>query len=791
MVSRLRVLDRKLLRDLWHLRGQVAAIGVVVACGVATVVTTRTSYTSLQVSRAMYYGEYRFADVFAHLQRAPEAVRQRLAAIPGVGLVDTRVQLDVTLDVPGLAEPATGRLVSIPERGAPLLNALHLRVGRWLAPGVRDEVLVSEAFATANGVRPGAALGAVINGRWQRLRVVGVALSPEYVYEIGTGGLFPDNRRFGVLWMSRDALEPAFDMVGAFNDVSIRLATGASAADVITRVDRVLARYGGLGAYGRGEQVSAQFLNDEIAQNRVSGTVIPAIFLGIAAFLLNVVLARLVGTEREQIAVLKAFGYGNWAVGWHYLKLALVALLAGAVVGIAVGLWFAARVNARYATFYRFPTFVFQLDASAVGISLLVTLVAAVAGAAGAVRRVVGLPPAVAMQPEPPARFRAGPLERLGLHRLLDAPGRIIARNLERRPYRALLSTLGIALAASILVVGRFFIDSMDRLADVQFRHVQRENLTVLFNAPRAPAVRYELGRLPGVLSVEGFRSVPVRLSAGHRSRRAVILGLAAGSELRQLVGRDFKRVPIPPDGAVLTAKLGELLHVVPGDTLTVEVLDGARPVRHIAVAGFVDELFGLSAYMNQDAVNRMLWDGPALSGAFLRVDPRAAPVLYGRLKRLPRVAAVASRDATLASFESTLAQSIGLMTTILVGFAGALAVAMVYNASRIALSERARELASLRVLGFTRGEITLMLLGEQAWLTVAGIAAGLAIGYGFSAVLAGLYQWEVFRLPLVVSGQTFAFASAVVLTAALGTALIVRHRLACLDLVAVLKTRE
>jgi len=791
MVARLSSLDRKLLRDLWHLRGQVAAIGTVVACGVAIVVTTRTSYTSLLESRAAYYTGYRFADVFAHLVRAPETLRERLAAIPGVSAAETRVVTGVTLDVPGLAEPATGRLVSVPERGRPALNDLHLRRGRWLEPGRRDEVLASEAFATANHLTPGDSLGAVINGRWQRLRIVGIALSPEYVYEIGEGGLFPDNRRFGVLWMSRDALGPAFDLVGAFNDVSLTLAPGTSEAEVITRVDRMLESSGGLGAYGRGEQISARFLADEIAQNRVSGTVIPAIFLGIAAFLLNVVLARLIGTEREQIGVLKAFGYGDWAVGWHYLKLALAALLLGAVAGIVLGLWFAADTNARYATFYRFPTFVFRLDWAAVAIAVVITAGAAVVGAAGAVRRVVRLPPAAAMSPEPPARFGAGLLERLGLHRRLAAPGRIIARNLERRPVKAALSALGIALAAAILVLGYFFVDAMRYMGDVQFRRVQRENLTVAFTGPRSSGVRHELLRLPGVLRAESYRSVAVRVSAGHRSRRVSLLGLEPAGELRRLVGRNLASVPLPPEGVILTAKLGEILRVVPGDTLTVEVLEGSRAVRPVAVAGLVDELLGLSAYMDQRALQRLLGEGNTRSGAFLQVDPLAAPALYGRLKRLPGVAGVASRDAALASFEATLAQSIGIMTAILVGFAGALAVAMVYNAARIALSERGRELASLRVLGFTRGEIALMLLGEQAVLVTVGIAAGLGIGYGLCAVLSGLYQWELFRIPLVVSAQTYAFAVAVVLGAAAGSALLVRRRLDRLDLVAVLKTRE
>ena len=790
MVARLRVLDRKLLRDLWHLRGQVAAIGAVVACGVAVVVTTRTSYTSLLASRAAYYERYRFGDVFAHLKRAPEGVAARLAAIPGVAAVATRVVTEVTLDVPRLAEPATGRLVSLPERGQPLLNGVHLRRGRWIEPGRADEVIASEAFADANRLALGVTLGAVINGRWQRLRVVGVGISPEYVYEVGEGQLFPDSRRFGVLWMSREALGPAFDMVGAFNNVTLALAPGAVEADVIARVSHVLERYGGLEAYGRREQVSARFLSDEIAQNRVSGTVVPGIFLGMAAFLLNVVLTRLVGTEREQIAVLKAFGYSNGAVGWHYLKLALAALALGALAGIALGLWFAAVVNAEYAAFYRFPTFVVRLDWTALALALLVAFAAAIAGAAGAVRRVVRLAPAVAMQPEPPARFRPGPLERLGLHRMLSPSGRAIARNLERRPLRALASALGLGFAVALLVVGRYAVDAIRYVADVQFRYVQRENLTIVFTHPRSPAVRHELARLSGVLLAEPFRSVPARLRAGHRTRRVAVLGLEPGAELRRLLGRDLVPLPLPPEGVVLTAKLGELLAVAPGDTLTLEVLEGDRRVHPVAVAGFVDEMIGLSAYMDGRALQRLV-RGESFSGAFLRVDAPAAPALYERLKRIPGVAGVGSRDAALASFEATLAESIGIITAIFIGFAGALAAAIVYNGARIALSERARELATLRVLGFSRGEVALMLFGEQAVLTFAGIAGGLGIGYAVCALLSRLYQWEVFRMPLIVSVETYLYAVVAVLAAAGVSWLLVRRRLDRLDMVAVLKTRE
>jgi putative ABC transport system permease protein len=787
----MRALHRKLLRDLLHLRGQVLAISLVVACGVAVFVTTRTAYDSLEISRATYYAEYRFADVFASLKRAPDALAARIAALPGVGTVETRIVFDVTLDVPGLDEPATGRIVSVPAHRAPVLNDLYLRRGRSVEPGRRDEVLVGEAFALANHLNPGDTVGAVLNGRWQQLRVVGVVLSPEYVYEIRGSDIFPDNRRFGVLWMNRDAVGPAFDMDGAFNDVVLSLAPGASEPEVIAQLDRLLDRYGGLGAYGRADQISNQFLSDEIAQNRVFGVILPVIFLGVAAFLLNIVLLRLVSMQRDQIAVLKAFGYKHGTVALHYFLFASVIVLLGAALGTGLGLWLGKLINRMYVDFYRFPVLRYVAGANVIVLAIGVAGGATVVGALGAVRRALALPPAEAMRPESPPRFRPGPLERAGIALRLTPPLRMIARNLVRRPLRAALSVLGIALAVAILLVGRYFVDAIQYIAEVQFRIVQRDSATVTFHDPLPARARYDLRHLPGVLRAEPFRAVPVRLRFAHRTHRTGLLGLLPDSELHQLIDTRLHAVAVPPDGVLLTRKLAEILGVRRGDHVTVEVLEGARPVRRVPVIGTVDELVGLSAYMDAGALKRLMREGSVVSGAFLAVEPSSSARLYAALKRMPAVGGVSLREVMLKSFEATLAKSMGIFTTVLVVFACVIAVAMVYNAARIALSERGRELASLRVLGFTRAEVALMLLGEQALLTLLALPLGFLIGYQMCAALARQYQWELFRLPLFISGRSYAFAALVVVLAALCSGAIVRRRLDRLDIVAVLKTRE
>jgi len=787
----MKAINRKLLRDLWHLRGQLVAVAAVVMCGIAAFVTMRSAYTALLEGQVGYYRSYRFADIFAHATRVPESVAARLRELPGVATVQTRVVAEVVLDVPGLPEPATGRLVSIPERRVPILNDVHLRSGRWVEPGVPGEVLASEGFAKANRLEVGATLGAVVNGRWQRLTVVGIGLSPEYVYEIRGGEIFPDNRRFGVLWMGRETLGALFDLQGAFNDVSFALAPAAPAVPVIEGIDRLLKRYGGFGAYGRELQLSHRFLSDEIAGDRVSGYYLPSIFLGVAVFLVHSVLSRLVGSQRDQIAILKAFGYANAAIGLHYLGIALAAVVLGALPGILLGLWFAAGLAELYAGFFHFPEMLFDPSPGLIFFAAAISAGAALFGALSAVRHAVRLPPAEAMRPESPPRYSRGILERTGLARLLPPPALMVARNIGRRPVKALLSIVGIALAVGILVLTRYFGDVIEWMVQIQFIESQREDVTVIFGQPRSEGVLYDLAHLPGVRRVEPFRAVPVRLVSGHRSRRVEIMGVDPAGELRRLVTRRLGRVEVPHEGLVLTDALARLLGVDPGDAVTVEVLEGRRPVRETRVAATVDDLLGLNATMDIRALNRLLAEGGTVNGAFLAADEAVLPQLTERLKRTPAVAGVAVRESMLASFYETLARSMTAMNSILIIFACIIAFGIVYNGARISLSERGRELASLRVIGFTRREVAVILLGEHALLTLAAIPLGFGLGAGTAALLVLFYDSDLYRLPLVFSRQTFAFAFLVTLAAALFSGIMVAGRIRKLDLVAVLKTRE
>jgi putative ABC transport system permease protein len=784
-------LQRALVRDLWHLRGQVAAASLVVACGIAAFVTMLGAYHSLVAARADYYTQYRFADVFAQAQRAPEALADELRRLPGVAAVETRVVADVTLSVPGLAEPATGRLISLPDGTAPQLNDLSLRQGRTLASDRPDEVIVSDTFAGANHLEVGSRIGAVLNGRWKDLTVVGLALSPEYVYEVSPAMVFPDNRRFGVMWMNRTALEGAFDMKDAFDDVTLRLARGASEQDVIQALDRLLAPYGGLKAYGRSEQASNRFLADELGEIQVNATYIPAIFLAVSAFLLYTLLARLVAMQRGQIALLKAFGYADARIGLHFLEFALCIVALGLLAGAALGAWLGRGLVDVYRDYFHFPALPFRLPPAVLGWATAIALAAALLGALLAVWRAVRLPPAEAMRPEPPRGYRAGLLEASGLARWLGAGGRVIARNIARRPWRATLSIAGIAAAVATVVLGRFSFDAVNRLVAVHFDSAQRDDVTVLLRRAGGVAALHEIARLPGVLRAEPFRAVPVQLRFDHHAKRSAILGMAPDSDLRQLVDARRHRIEVPPDGLVLTRKLAQILGARPGDTLVIEQLDGERRSFAEPLIRLSDEPLGISGYMDARALGRSLGEDGDISGALLQVDGSRQDDLYGALKRLPAVGGVAIRSAMLATIRETMDRSFILMTIVMTGFAAVLVVGVVYNSARIALSERGNELASLRVLGYSTFEVTLLLLGEQAVLVLAALPLGFALGIAVCRMLVPVFDREMFRLPFVLSAGTFGFAALVTLGAAVLSGYLVARRIARLDLVATMKSRE
>jgi putative ABC transport system permease protein len=786
-----RTLNVKLVRDLWSLGGQTAAIGIVIAAGVMVLIISASSLDALRLSQERFYQNNQFAHVFADLKRAPELVAERLRQISGVDAVETRVVAPVRLEVPGFPDPVRGLLLSVPDGHQPSLNRLHMREGSLPDPARADQVIISEPFAEAHALRPGDTLAAIIQGRLERLVVSGVALSPEFIYQIGPADLMPDHERYGVFWMNRRTLAHAFGMDGAFNNVVMTLQAGVAEAAVIAEADRILGPYGGVGAYGREDQVSHRFLEEELGQLRVQAIILPAIFLGVAAFLLNILMARIIRTQRQQVAVLKAFGYTNRELAAHYGMLTGVIVLLGATTGIAVGAWAAEGLAGVYAEYFRFPEMLFRLQPRIVALGLLVAFGAAALGTYRAVAHAVSLPPAEAMRPPAPERFRHGRLELTRIGRLLDQPTRIIVRNLSRHRVKAALSVVGVALSAALLLLGSFMFGAIDHMLDVQYRLVQRMDVHLAFTDATPERAVAELRVQPGVDFVETYRSVPVRLVNGLHEFRTGILGLEAEPALRRLIDADYRPIGLPAEGLVVTRYLAEHLNARPGDTIEVEVMEGHRRTVDVTLAAVVDEYIGVSAYMERRALNRLMREGPAISGAWLLTDRSRQAELVERLWDMPRIAGIGLVAEAETNIRDYIEDTVLIFMGILLLLAGSIAFAVIYNNARIAFSERSRELATLRVLGFSHGEVAWILMGEIILLTILAIPLGWALGTLFAWLLNQAMSMDLFRVPFVIDARTYAFAAAGVIAASALSLLLILRRLRGLDMVSALKTVE
>jgi putative ABC transport system permease protein len=791
VVAAISPLDRKVLRDLWRMRTQALAIALVIAAGVGMVVMSLGMMRSLEATREAYYDRYRFADLFAPAKRVPSSMLAEVRHLPGIALAEGRITTGATLDVPGIAEPITARIHSIPPGGIPRINALALRSGRWPDPGRPDEVLASEQFAKGARIALGDEIDALLYGKRQHLRVVGTALSPEYVYALGPGQFFPDNRRFGVLWIGEEHLSAALDLTDAYNEFLVRLERGANGDEVIRKLDTLLARYGGISAYPRSEQISDRFVTNELRQLSEMTGILPPIFLGVAAFLINMVLSRLIDAEHDTIGLLMAFGYRGKAIMIHYAKIAVALSIPGLLLGIALGTWLGRGIASMYQDFFVFPFLTYRADLDVYAIASLVTLAVVLLGVFQSVRRVRKMTPVDAMRPPVPPDYSGRIATMIRRMKWLDEPTRIILRGIVRRPFRSALGSMGVAAALGLYITSSGSTDNIAMMMSILFDKANRADVMVSFAEPRDERALFELARAPGVWRVEPLRFVGAKLSGGRKAKSEGLTTAVPGADLNRVVDIMGNVVDPPPSGVLLSWGLSNELGLTAGDRIDVRIAQGRRQHFTLPVAGVIKSTVGSPAYIESANAARKLYEAPLVSGAYLGVDPARMDELYRYLKRTPVVTGVTLRSAAVRGFNETLGETMGIVTLFNTGFSALIVFGVVYNNARISLAERARDLASLRVLGYRRKEVSYILLGELALIVLAGLPFGIAFGYSLSHWLSQRLGGDLFILPFGLSAGTMAKAVLVVLFAALISALFVRRRLDRLDLVEVLKARE
>lgn len=786
----MRSLNKKLLRDLSSLKVQGITLSFLLMSGVSLLVASWSAYNSLSRAQREYYEGYGFADVFAELKSAPESRISRLSRIEGVERAEGRIVQTGLVKLETQTEPAVGRFISLPEDQRLGLNRVHLREGRLpAADSIMPEIVVHAAFAGAHGLRSGSRLKVQLLGKEVDLLVSGIGISPETIYAIGPASPLPDDKHFGVFWLERSVFGRMVDMSGAFNSVVATLRPGADSRSVVSAINRELEQFGSRGAIGRDRQLSHSFISDEIAQQKSTAIFAPTVFLGVAAFLINIVVSRLVAIQRQQIAMLKAVGFFDREIIWHYVQLvswlSILGIIPGILLGALLGQWMADL----YRSYYHFPSLDFSLNIGSVLMGVLAGLIPALAGAFSSIRKAVTLPPAEAMRAPSPPKFAQAFSFRGGISSRIGPRGRIVIRNAILRRSRLLMTVLGITLAISLVVLSGFWRDSVNLLMVTQFQVVQREDISIDLLRPRPTSVIREISQLDGVIAVEGMRMLPARIRFQQHSREVAIAGRTENTNMRKYADGSLRSIELPTEGLLMSRYFANNWGVKAGDQIHVESLEGNPRPRKFTVFGFTDDVLGQSIIMRADSMWKWLDESSSYNLALLQVDATRLESLYVRLKQHPEIAAVSVKTVMYRSLLKTFGNMINNSVLILMTFSTLIAIGIIYNGARVNFSERSRELASMQVFGFSLRETYFIFIGEAAFYLLLSLVPGCFVGWLLSRASVDLLNTEVFNFPVHITLATYAMAVVTVLLAFGVSAAIAWRMLRKLDIVESLKT--
>jgi len=790
------VLLRKLLRDLFGRKGALLALVVIVMIGVGIFVAMAAVYRDLDGARRRYYAAYQLADFSVDLKRAPTRVVHEVATLPNVRAARGRVHLSARIDLAGVAEPISGTAISMPDQPAPVLNGMLLRTGTWFSDGRGKQVILDDAFAQAHRLVPGSRIRVLLLDKEHDLLVVGTAMSPEFVFVLPpAGGQAPDPARHGVLYLPERFLQESCDLDGAYNQV-VGLAhdSGRVALDNTLRaIEEMLDPYGVTNSTPIHEQPSARFLADELQGLQVSAKILPGVFLLVATLVLNVLMARLVAQQRSVIGTLKALGYSSGAITRHYLGFGVIVGSVGGVAGIGLALVLQELFLAMYRMFYRMPAIDSHLYPDVLATGFLISVVFAVAGTLKGVHRAASLAPAEAMRPPPPEKGGRVPPERIPwLWGPLPFRWKMILSAVFRNPFRSSVSLFASVISTALVVATLGSLDALNYLMHYEFARVSHEDVTVSLRDPRGVGATPELGSLPSVSHTEAQLAVVCDLSNGPFRRRVGLTGLARGNRLRTPLDAAGQPIVAPDEGLVLSRKLAEILHVRPGERLRLRPLIGRRQRVEALVVGTVDSFLGLSGYADIAYLSRLLgesWSANVLLGTSFGGAGTSA--FFAALKERPSVVGVGERARSLTQFDESFGDMMGKSISVTILFAGLVAFGSVLNATLVSLSERQREVGTLRVLGYTPWQVSKIFSGESLLLNGVGILLGLVAGIGFAHLLAMAYDTELYRFPVVIRASTLALSAVLMAGFVIVAQLIVYRLIRKLPWLDVMKIKE
>lgn len=737
-------LDRRLVRLINHSKGQFVAIASVIILGIMIYVAMNSAYINLDISLKYHYETHSFADVFSEVIKISENAVEDLNDISGVAKAEGRVTYDVPLKTDD-QKKVNVRIVSSPY-AEDSINRLHAVEGKNILTN-DNECLLIEKFAQARNIQIGDTITPHILGRDYELQVVGIVSSPEYVYLMeNEQTLLPDFKKFGVVYTTESLAQDAFGLGSNYNQVMFRLEPDLNVDEMVNLLEKKMDRYGVSRIYPQKDQLSNRMIGEEMKGLEQMASVVPVVFLGVAALIMGIMINRLVKGDRVTIGILKSMGYSNWDVMLHYTKLSVIIGLAGGFLGVAAGYMVSIAFTDLYGAFFSIPTlkFVMRLDIL-LWASILTGMFSVLAGVFGA-RRAMGIAPAESMRPEPPKTGKRIWLEGTKMWKYFNFSNKMVARNMLRNKKRIIFVAFGVAVTYSIILMPFFMLEEFTNMFDVMFGEFQTMDYNMNFSQGVEDSVLYDLKNRLDVDAVEGKVEFPFELRNQWKTKVVNVIGLQENSQFFNFKDRNFQPVDLGPGDLFLNEGLARVLSVEEGDYIMVETYIPGRDDIELRVTKIIKQNLGSNAYMNIEDMQRLFLDDQYITGAYVDTDKNIKEAV-DNYRIITSVQSLGDLRDTFTEFlELTIAS---LVTYVFLG--GIMGFAVVYNSTIMNINERRLEFSSLRVMGFTKNEIFVGLLKENLINGLIGIIVGIPMGDWMIKSIADQFATDLYSFDAIV----------------------------------------
>ncbi|MBM3153837.1 MAG: ABC transporter permease, partial [Chloroflexi bacterium] len=661
-------LHLKLLRDIKSAKIQYGAVAFIIFLGITIFICGYEAYLNLDISYNSYFDRLNMGDYWISVDEIDNRAVRQLNEIPGVAAIG-RIRGDVNVDMGGeTGEKVAGHVISLPSLHLPDVNLVQIESGGYFSPEFGREILVENHFADYHKIQPGDWLTLEYQGVKAKFRVMGIVVSPEYLWVTKSAqDAMPSPRTFGVFFMPESTAEQIFGMDGKSSELVLRVAPGVDRGKVLDRVKGILRRHdigritskddpvkvrareidiirGVRTAYmtARKDLPSVQLLRQDLEGFAMLAFLFPLLFLTMASLSIYVLLSRLVESQRIQIGLMRAIGYSRSSILFHYMGFALVVGIAGSLTGVIAGHLLANGLTEMYVSQLNIPSMIVITHWGVIVVGILIGMgIPLVAGLLPA-WSTLSIQPAEAMRPAIPASgnrivmrtlaFLLGPFPYV-----LKVPLRNIFRNVRR----SLFMASGVASAVILILVSMSFVDAVDSTFDMQFNVVQKYDAFVYLQGVGAASTATYIGNLKGVKETEAVLEMPYRVRYGGNTVDTSIAGFPAGSSMYWLVGEDGRRIDVTNDGVLIPISYKERLGAEVGDTVQLEPLVGTVGETEKKLAGYVQTAVGARAFMPLREVQKLQHNLGAATGIFVKFDGLPSADLLKRMYDMPQVASV------------------------------------------------------------------------------------------------------------------------------------------------------